>query len=259
LESVPREALTVGLRTLIGARELLLLVSGAAKAEALSSMLEGSPGPECPASLIRDHPRLTIVCDRASACRLAPRPGRESDRAVIVLGHRQPGVSAPDQVSDESCARLEAARRTCAADPPRLVVLTGYSHDETGLSEAEQMNAEWDRARIPALLEDAGRNTAENASRSLPIIRSVGAIARVTVVTSVWHIRTPYFFAPYRLLGLRLSFRFARGWTSAKVLAEEVEGLLRMRGQRRRAMAAMRLPPNAEPPAVTGADAAWGS
>jgi hypothetical protein len=250
LESVPDEALTVGLRTLIGAHELLLLVSGAAKAEALCSMLEGDPGPECPASLIRDHPRLTVVCDRAAADRLPPRPGRDSDRAVIVLGHRQPGVSAPDQVSDESRARLEAARRTCAADPPRLVVLTGYSHGATGLSEAEQMNAEWDRARIPAVLEDAGRNTAENASRSLPIIRSIGAIVRVTVVTSVWHIRTPYFFAPYRLLGLRLSFRLAPGWTSAEVLLEEILGLLRMRGQRRRAMAAMRLPPDPEPPVV---------
>jgi glucosamine-6-phosphate deaminase len=252
LESVPREALTVGLRTLIGARELLLLVSGAAKAEALCSMLEGDPRPECPASLIRDHPRLTIVCDRESAWRLPPRPGRKSDRAVIVLGHRRPGASAPERVSKESRARLEAAQRACADDAPRLVVLTGYSQSATGLSEAEQMNAEWDRARIPALLEDAGRDTAENASRSLPIIRAVGAIARVTVVTSAWHIRTPYFFAPYRLLGLRLSFRFAPGWTGVNVLAEEIAGLLRMRRQRRRAMASMRLPPAAlvSPPAA---------
>ena len=33
--------------------------SDAAKADALSAMLEGPPGPQCPASLIRDHPRLT--------------------------------------------------------------------------------------------------------------------------------------------------------------------------------------------------------
>ena len=39
LEHVPTHALTVGLRTLLAARELLVLVTGAGKAEALRSML----------------------------------------------------------------------------------------------------------------------------------------------------------------------------------------------------------------------------
>jgi glucosamine-6-phosphate deaminase len=242
-DEVPREALTVGLRTLLAARELLLLVSGAAKADALSAMLEGPPGPHCPASLLRDHPRLTVVCDQAAASQLPARPGWSSDRAVIVLGHRQPHVSAEDRISDESRTRLETARRTCAADPPRAVVFTGYSHTVAGFSEAEQMKSEWGPSQIPTLLEDAGRNTAENASRSLPIIRAIGEIGRVTVVTSAWHVRAPYFFAPYRLLGLRVSFRLAWHGTAPSVIAEEAEGLTRMRRQRRRAFAEMRLPP----------------
>ncbi len=251
-ERVPTRALTVGLRTLIAARELLLLVSGEAKADSLHAMLEGSPGPHCPASLIRSHPRLTVVCDRAAASRLRPRPGWSSDLAVIVLGHRQPGVSAADRISDESRARLEAARRTCSATEPRAVILTGRSHTPAGLSEAEQMKAEW-RQRGPALLEEAGRNTAENASRSLPIVRAIGEIRRVVVVTSAWHIRAPYFFAPYRRLGLRLSLRVAWRPTGMSVIAEELAGLLRMRRQRRRAFAEMRLPPEtALPPATQG-------
>ena len=44
-ERVPREALTVGLRTLLAARELLLIVTGAEKAEALHAALEGPIGP----------------------------------------------------------------------------------------------------------------------------------------------------------------------------------------------------------------------
>src|SRR5438445_3033725 len=44
LERVPVEALTVGLRTLIGARELIMLVSGEAKAPALRAMLQEEPG-----------------------------------------------------------------------------------------------------------------------------------------------------------------------------------------------------------------------
>ena len=41
---MPREALTVGLRTLLAARELLLIVTGADKAEALHAALEGPIG-----------------------------------------------------------------------------------------------------------------------------------------------------------------------------------------------------------------------
>jgi glucosamine-6-phosphate deaminase len=249
-ERVPREALTVGLRTLSGARELLLLVSGAAKTGALSAMLEGPAGPHCPASLIRDHPRLTIVCDEAAAAGLADRPGRSGDLALIVLGHREPGVSDEGRVSEESRARLTAARRACAAEPPRVVIFTGYSRTAAGLSEAEQMESDWDPSPIPALLEEAGRNTAENATRSLPIVRAIGEIRRVTVVTSAWHLRAPYFFAPYRVLGLRLRFRFAWHGTTASVIAGEVQGLRRMRRQRYRALAAMRLPPELALPPV---------
>ena len=248
-DRVPSRAVTVGLRTLLAARELLLLVTGETKAQALRAMIEGPAGPGCPASLLREHPRLTVVCDQAAASRLHPQPGRSSDLAVVVLGHRQPGVSAADRISDESRARLASARRTCAASPPRAVILTGRSHTPAGFSEAEQMKAEW-AAPHPTLLEDAGRNTAENASRSLPIVRAIGEIRRVVVVTSVWHIRAPYFFAPYRAFGLGLSFRRAWHATNASVITEELAGLPSMRRQRRRALAEMRLPAETALPPV---------
>ena len=182
-----------------------MLVTGEAKARAVRAMLEGPPGEECPASLLRDHPRLTVVCDAAAASLLAPRASASSDHAVIVLGHREPGISAEHRISDQSRARLRRAERVCRADPPRAVVLTGYTRLPSGLSEAEQMKAEWTLPDVPAVLEDAGRNTAENATRSLPLIRAMGDVRRVTVVTSAWHLRAPFFFAPYRTLGLRSS------------------------------------------------------
>jgi glucosamine-6-phosphate deaminase len=249
LEHVPEEALTVGLRTLLAARELLMLVSGASKAEALRGMLEGEPGEQCPASLLRDHPRLTVVSDAAAARLLTPRPSWSSDRAVIVLGHREPGISAEHRISDESRARLRRAERECRIDPPRAVVLTGYTRTPAGLSEAEQMKAEWMLPSVPAVLEDAGRNTAENASRSLPIVRAMGDVRRVTVVTSAWHVRAPYFFAPYRMLGLRLSFAWAFHGHSRRLLWHEIAEAHAMRRERRRAMAAMRLPAEIELPA----------
>jgi glucosamine-6-phosphate deaminase len=253
LERVPEDALTVGLRTLLDARELLMLVSGEAKAEALRAMLEDAPGERCPASLLRHHPRLTVVCDTAAAGRLRPAPGHLSDRVVIVLGHREPGVSAEHRISDESRARLRRAERGSETDPPRAVVLTGYTRTPIGLSEAEQMKAEWTLPGVPALLEDAGRDTAENASRSLPLIRAIGDIRRVTVVTSAWHLRARYFFAPYRMLGLRLSFAWAFHGRSPRLLWHEVRQARFMRRERHRAMAEMRLPAEIELPAPTEA------
>ena len=243
LDRVPEEALTVGLRTLLGARELIMLVAGDAKAEALRAMLEGPQGPSCPASLLRDHPRLTIVSDAAAARLLPPRTSWTSDRAVVVLGHREPGVSAADRISGESLARLRRAERTCRRDPPRAVIFTGWSRTADGVSEAEQMKAEWTLAEVPSMLENAGRDTAENASRSLPLIRAMGDIRRVTVVTSVWHVRAPYFFAPYRTFGLRLTLAPESTGAWLGPLARELRHVPHMRRDRRRAMAAMRLPP----------------
>jgi hypothetical protein len=219
-----------------------MLVTGQGKAPALREMLDGPPGEACPASLLRGHPRLTVVCDAAAASLLRPRASRSSDHAVIVLGHREPGVSAEHRISDESRARLRRAERVCRSDPPRAVVLTGYTGVPSGLSEAEQMKAEWTLPDVPAVLEDAGRNTAENATCSLPLIRAMGDVRRVTVVTSAWHLRAPFFFAPYRTLGLALRFAGTPHGPWPRMLRHELQGMRSMRHQRRLAMAAMRLP-----------------
>jgi hypothetical protein len=67
--------------------------------------------------------------------------------------------------------------------------------------------------------------------------------ARISVVTSLWHLRAPYFFAPYRAFGLELRMCPARPLRgSAHLLAEELGGLAGMARQRRAAMDAVRLP-----------------
>ena len=170
---------------------------------------------------------------------------------LVVLGHREPSISPEHRISDESRARLRRAERECRRDPPRAVILTGYTRSG-GRSEAEQMQEEWSLPEVPVLLEDAGRNTAENASRSLPIIRAIGAIRRVTVVTSAWHLRAPYFFAPYRVFGLRLAFRLTPHGSWPRMLWHELRNLPALRRERRQAMAEMRLPPEVSLPSPEG-------
>ena len=59
-------AVTLGLGTILAAREVVLLVSGASKRRALRALLDGPVVPELPASLLQKHPHCTVLADRAA-------------------------------------------------------------------------------------------------------------------------------------------------------------------------------------------------
>ena len=64
---VPTAGITVGLARLLEAGECWLLVTGERKARILRRALEEPEGPDCPASYLRRHPRLTVFADEAAA------------------------------------------------------------------------------------------------------------------------------------------------------------------------------------------------
>jgi glucosamine-6-phosphate deaminase len=66
IDRVPRRAITCGMRQLLGARQTLLLVSGAHKREILYAMLSGPISPDVPASLLRTAPNVTVIADEAA-------------------------------------------------------------------------------------------------------------------------------------------------------------------------------------------------
>lgn len=66
---VPREALTMGIESILAARAILLVATGRSKAEAVAAALEGPVTPLCPASFLTVHPRLSVVLDAAAASR----------------------------------------------------------------------------------------------------------------------------------------------------------------------------------------------
>jgi len=59
-------AVTLGLATIMAAREVIVLVSGEAKRLALARMLEGPPAVDVPASILSSHPRCLVLTDRAA-------------------------------------------------------------------------------------------------------------------------------------------------------------------------------------------------
>jgi glucosamine-6-phosphate deaminase len=63
---VSDRAVTLGMRTIGEARQVVVLVSGVAKKEPLSGMLSGPITPDLPASQLRLHPRCTVLADQAA-------------------------------------------------------------------------------------------------------------------------------------------------------------------------------------------------
>ena len=62
-EEVPREAYTMGTRTIMQARKVLMVVSGKDKAEIIKKAFYGPVTPEVPASILQIHPDFTLVAD----------------------------------------------------------------------------------------------------------------------------------------------------------------------------------------------------
>jgi len=67
LEEVPTLSLTQGIGTIMDARHLVLIASGAHKAEAMRNAIEGPVSAMCPGSVVQLHPHVTVILDEAAA------------------------------------------------------------------------------------------------------------------------------------------------------------------------------------------------
>ena len=65
-EEVPTQAITMGIKSIMQARKILLIVSGEDKAAILARALEGPVTPKIPASILQLHNDVTVVADTAA-------------------------------------------------------------------------------------------------------------------------------------------------------------------------------------------------
>lgn len=71
LDDVPRRAISMSIRQILKAREILCVVPDARKARAVRDCLEGDVSPRHPSSILQTHARTTVYLDRDSAALLA--------------------------------------------------------------------------------------------------------------------------------------------------------------------------------------------
>ncbi len=67
INDVPTHAITMGIRNIMKAKRIVLIVYGANKKDALYNMIHGEITPDIPASILQLHSDLTIVADDAAA------------------------------------------------------------------------------------------------------------------------------------------------------------------------------------------------
>lgn len=72
--AVPEMAITMGIGTIMEAKQCLLLANGAAKADAIAKSIEGPLTASVPASILQMHPNTTFLIDDTAASKL-----KESD------------------------------------------------------------------------------------------------------------------------------------------------------------------------------------
>lgn len=66
VEDVPRHAMTMGIGSIFKAKKVIVLASGEGKAEAIRATICGGINLHVPASLLKLHPDVTVICDAAA-------------------------------------------------------------------------------------------------------------------------------------------------------------------------------------------------
>ena len=69
-EDVPRYAYSMGLQSIMDAKEIVLIAFGPKKIHAIKGLVEGPITEEVPASILQKHPKVTVICDEAAAALL---------------------------------------------------------------------------------------------------------------------------------------------------------------------------------------------
>lgn len=70
-EDVPTQAYSMGIGSILKAKEIILIAYGEAKADAIKGMIEGEITEDCPASALQKHDNVTVILGDAAAEKLS--------------------------------------------------------------------------------------------------------------------------------------------------------------------------------------------
>src|SRR3984885_10248424 len=87
ISQVPKRAISMSARQILKATEILAVVPGIRKAQAVKACVEDTISPVLPASILRTHPNATVYLDKNSASLLSPRLQKAlNDKSQVLVG-----------------------------------------------------------------------------------------------------------------------------------------------------------------------------
>jgi uncharacterized SAM-binding protein YcdF (DUF218 family) len=148
-----------------------------------------------------------------------------SGPAIVVLGNGLLGPGGSYRIS-RACRRLVAeAEREASRVGASVVVFSGWSPNG-GLSEAAQMRELWRGRDQELVLEETASSTAENAARTLPLLRGRGITDAIVICAPLHLVRARLIFRDvYGRHGIAVRFRTARVTPTPGALLWELAAL----------------------------------
>ena len=70
-EEMPRKALSMGIASILEAKELVLLATGKSKADAIKYLMNHHDDESCPVTFLKGHPHFTLVLDPDAASKIS--------------------------------------------------------------------------------------------------------------------------------------------------------------------------------------------
>lgn len=70
INKVPTHAITMGIATIMKSNKILMVATGANKADAVKAMIDEAPSTDCPASVLQNHKDVVVILDKAAASKL---------------------------------------------------------------------------------------------------------------------------------------------------------------------------------------------
>jgi len=88
LDMVPKRAVTMGIQTILQAKEIVLIAFGEAKADAIAKTLKGPISDQVPATALQTHSKTSFILDEKAAFLLKDLQIKRFTRARLLLDHR---------------------------------------------------------------------------------------------------------------------------------------------------------------------------
>ncbi|NKS29718.1 glucosamine-6-phosphate deaminase, partial [Rhodococcus hoagii] len=63
IEDVPKQAISMGLASIMNAKRIILIAFGSNKQEAIQQLLDGKVSESLPASILHQHPNVEVIVD----------------------------------------------------------------------------------------------------------------------------------------------------------------------------------------------------